>query len=69
MTKSDAILVHLLYGNKAVRKGEYMWKWAEGKGPSLANPQTSKLFRADLVEEVNGEMTLTAMGKIIAEKV
>lgn len=67
MSKSDAILVNLLE-NKVVHKGKYMWKWANGKGPSLADSQTSKLFQANYVKEVGNEMVLSISGKIIAEK-
>ena len=71
MTKSDAILVHLAEGNKVVRRGETGWRWTAKReySPSLADPQVSKLFRADLVVETDGELLLTAMGKIVAEKI
>lgn len=69
MTKSDAVLIHLT-DNKAVRRGEHGWKWSErNKGnPSLADSPVSRLFRADLVTEVDSELTLTSMGKIVAER-
>jgi len=67
ITKSDTILIHLI-DNRVVRRGERMWKWSEGKGPSLADTQVLKLFCAALVEEVDKELKLTTWGKIIAEE-
>lgn len=69
MTKSDAVLIHLM-DNKAVRRGQYGWKWTEKKdnNPSLSDSPVSRLFRAGLVMEVDSELTLTSMGKIIAKR-
>jgi hypothetical protein len=65
----NEILVKLLT-SRVVRLGEGSWRWAERKpgNPSLKNAVTSRMFRADLVEVVDGEMQLTAMGRIIAEE-
>jgi hypothetical protein len=65
----NEILVKLLT-SRVVRLGESSWRWAEKSpsNPSLKNAVTSRMFRADLVEEDNGEMRLTAMGRIIAEE-
>jgi len=67
---SDAILVHLGNGNKVVRRGKHGWKWTakNANNPALSDTSTSLLFRADLVEEIDGELMLTAIGKIIAKK-
>lgn len=63
----EQVLINLLT-NKAVRRGQYSWQWVNKStlNPSLNNSVTSKLFRLGLVEEINGEMLLTAMGKINA---
>jgi hypothetical protein len=65
----NEILVKLLT-SRVVKLGESSWRWAEKapSNPSLKNAVTSRMFRADLVEEDNGEMRLTAMGRIIAEE-
>jgi len=65
----NEILVKLLT-NRVVRLGKGSWRWAEREpgNPSLKNAVTSRMFRADLVKEVYGEMQLTAMGRIIAEE-
>lgn len=65
----NEVLVKLL-SEKAVRLGQYSWQWlnkAQGN-PSLKNAITSKMFRANLVEVVNGEMKLTITGRMLAEK-
>lgn len=59
-----------LRADRAVRLNEHRWQWvtrAPGN-PSLANSVTARLFRADLVEEVNGEMQLTAAGRVWAKQ-
>lgn len=63
------VLTHLL-SNRAVRLGKNSWQWAEQipGNPSLKNAVTSRMFRSDLVEEVNGEMKLTTAGYIVAQK-
>ena len=66
----NEVLVKLL-SDKAVRSGQYSWRWlnkAEGN-PSLKNSITSKMFRANLVEAVDGEMKLTVTGRILAEQI
>ena len=64
-----AILRALLCGHRAVRLGTYSWRWLEpwpGK-PSLNNQDTSALFRAGLVGDVDDkEMVLTEMGRVVA---
>lgn len=64
MNKMHEVLLELRT-NQIIRRGKYSWQWKnKRKGlPSLANPITSKLFRADLVEEVNGEMIISDYGK------
>lgn len=65
----EQILIKLLNGDKVIRLGEYSWRWEKRTtgNPSLKNAITSSMFRRDLVEEINGEMKLTQMGKIVAE--
>jgi hypothetical protein len=63
------VLVKML-SDRVVRMGEHSWQWAnkDPGNPSLRNAITSSLFRADLVEEVDGELKLTAAGRLSAER-
>lgn len=65
----NKVLIKLL-ADRAVRSNEHSWQWVTRSpgNPSLANSVTAKLFRADLVEEVDGEMKLTAAGRVCAEQ-
>lgn len=65
----NEVLVNLLF-NQAVRSGRSSWRWAQQSltNPALKNATTARMFRADLVEEADGQMKLTASGRILAEK-
>jgi hypothetical protein len=65
----NEVLIQLL-SNRVIRLGEHSWQWVEKRpgNPSLKNAVTSQMFRSDLVEEVDKEMKLTAVGRLLAER-
>lgn len=71
MTKRELVLVALFFGYTAHRTPTSSWRWNNKfvNAPSLANTIVSALFRADLVEEKDGMLQLTAMGRIVASRI
>lgn len=69
LTEKERILVRMLE-DEVERLGAYSWRWKsrEKGAPSLSNRRTSALFRARLVEESEGKMVLTTVGRILAER-
>lgn len=65
----NEVLIKLLT-ERIVRLGDYSWQWVNKspKNPSLKNSLTSKMFRSNLVEDIDGEMKLTIGGRLLAKK-
>lgn len=70
-TVREQILLAILEGRQAVRLGQYSWRWESNHPalPSLANRYVSVLFRANLVEKVEGTLRLTAPGRVLAKTI
>lgn len=73
MTKREAILVDLFFGRTARRTPSGMWRWVNypkgEKAPTLRDPYVSLLFQVHYVEEKDGNLQLTQVGRIVASKI
>lgn len=71
MTNKEQILIALLNGQRVIRLGKLYWQWEDRtipNKPPLKNNDTSSLFRANFVTEINNEMILTEIGKLVAKR-